>query len=132
MENLAKKILISETIQPPDSCLQQFDENFPGAINIDWFKKEHYYEAIFYKDDIEHIAYYSAEGHLESYKMFLPTKFIPESIKRMLERKGEIMNVVLINKGNSINYEVIIKNQNLCRYLILLTDLGKVISEMQL
>ncbi|MCB2208777.1 MAG: hypothetical protein KQH67_10855 [Bacteroidetes bacterium] len=132
MENLAKKILISETIQPPDSCLQQFDENFPGAINIDWFKKEHYYEAIFYQDDIEHIAHYSKEGILESYKMFMPAKFLPESIKTKLEHKGEIMNVVLINKGNSINYEVIIRNQNLCRYLILLTDLGKVISEMQL
>jgi hypothetical protein len=132
VENLAKKILLSDTIQPPDSCLQQFNDNFRGAINIEWFEKGDHYEAIFYKDDIEHIAYYNKKGSLESYKMFLPTKFIPESIKRMLERKGEIMNVVLINKGNSINYEVIIRNQNLCRYLILLTDLGKVISEMQL
>lgn len=132
MENLAKKILVGESIQPPDSCLQQFNENFRGAINIDWFEKDDNYEAIFYKDNIEHIAYYNSKGSLESYKMFLPTKFLPESIKSTLEHKGEIMNVVMINKGNSVNYEVIIRDKNLHRYLFLVTGLGKIISEIKL
>lgn len=132
MENLAKKILVSAAIQLPDVCQQLFNENFRGAINIDWFEKENHYEAIFYKDGIEHIAYYSKTGSLDLYKMFLPTKFLPESIKTKFEHKGEIMNVVMINKGNSINYEVIIRDKNLQRYLFLVSDLGKVISEIQL
>jgi hypothetical protein len=132
VENFAKKILVGESIHPPDSCLQQFNENFRGAINVDWFEKDDHYEAIFYKDNIEHIAYYNSKGSLESYKMFLPTKFLPESIKTKLEHKGEIMNVVMINKGNSINYEIIIRDKNLHRYLFLVTGLGKIISEIKL
>ncbi len=129
MENLAKKILASDTIQPPACCLQLFHENFNDAKNVDWFERNDHFEAIFYNNDIEHIAYYNKNGTLELYKMFLPAKFLPESIKSTLERKGEIMNVVLINKGNSINYEAIIRHKNLNRHLILVTDLGKVISE---
>jgi hypothetical protein len=132
MKDLAKRILATDQIQPPNFCLQQFNQNFRGAINIDWFEKENIYEAIFYKDDIEHIAHYSKEGTLESYKMFMPAKFLPESIKTKLEHKGEIMNVVMINKGNSINYEVIIRDKELHRYLFLVTGLGKIISEIQL
>jgi hypothetical protein len=132
VENLAKKILVHDTIQPPESCLQLFNDNFRGAINIDWFENGDRYEAIFYKDNIEHIAYYNKNGSLEVYKMFLPTQFLPESIKSTLERKGEIMNLVLINKGNSINYEVIIRDKDLQRYLFLVSDLGNVISEIKL
>ena len=35
------------------------------------------------------------------------------------------MNAVMINKGNSITYETIYRDQNLIRYIVVLTNLGE-------
>ncbi len=88
-----------------------------------------YYEAIFYKENLEHIAHFDLSGNLTEYKLFLPKEFLPEAIKSYLESKGEIMNVVLNNKGNCIEYEAIVRDKNLTRSLILLSDLGKILEE---
>ena len=132
MENLAKKILANNSIQPSKECLRQFKSNFKDAINTEWVEKENHYEAIFYKNEIECIAIYNKNGSLELYKMFLPASYLPETIRNVLEREGEIMNIVLLNKGNSINYEAIIRDKNQERYQVLLTDLGKFVSKRQL
>ena len=132
MEDFIKKVIEGNGINPPDICLHSFNLNFAGAINIEWFDKGDYFEAIFYKDSIEYIASFSKSGTLNGYKSFLPINFLPEAIKNFLETKGEIMNSVLINNGNNIEYEAIVRDQNLTRFLILLSDLGKVISEKKL
>lgn len=132
MENIAKGIIDGNRIQPPEMCQKIFKDNFPASVNIDWFEREHYFEAVFYKDNIEHIAIYSKTGNLQEYKMILTIGLLPESIKSKLEEMGEIMNALLINKGNSINYEAIVRDKDLKRYLVLLTNLGKIISTTRL
>jgi hypothetical protein len=132
MEDFLKNFVDGNRIQPPKVCLNAFNEKFGGSINVDWYEKPNRYEAIFYKDNLEHIAIFTTSGEMTEYKMYLPPSFLPEAIKSSLETKGEIMNSVLKNKGNRIEYEAIIRDTNLIRYLIILTDLGKVIRERQL
>ena len=129
MKDFAKKIIDGNRVTPPEICLPAFHENFPGAINVDWFIRGKHFEAIFYKDSIEHIARYDKKGKLEEYKMTLTPSLLPELIKNKLEMKGEIMNVLLINKGNCLNYEAIIRDENLNRHLVLFSNLGKILSE---
>ena len=71
-------------------------------------------------------------GNLQEYKMYLPDNFLPESIKSVLEKRGEIMNTVFINKGNTIVYEVIMRDKELNRFLVLLSNLGEIIDEKPL
>lgn len=117
---------------PSDNCINAFNSKFEDAVNVEWFDKKTYYETIFYKDQIEHIAIFSVDGELLEYKMLLPTTLLPEAIKESLEKRGELMNIVLINKGNTIVYEAILRDEKLNRFLLLLTDLGKIIKETSL
>lgn len=132
MENFLKNMIDGNGINPPEICLNSFNRNFENAINIEWFNKNNQFEAIFYKDNIEHIALFNTSGELLEYKMNLPVDYLPRAIKKDVEYKGEIMNAVLKNKGNTIEYEVIIRDAELNRHLFLLTDLGKVIEEKRL
>lgn len=132
MEDFFDNVFNKEGINPPHFCLQVFNESFGGAVNVDWFHRKTFYEAIFYKDNIEHIAVFNESGSLEEYKMFLPNGFLPVQISSYVDSRGEIMNAVLINKGSSIIYEIIFRDASLNRHLLLLTELGKVIEERAL
>ena len=81
---------------------------------------------------MEHIAIFSLTGILTEYRQNLPTDFIPESIKNTVLLKGEIMNSVMRNKGNMLEYEVIVRDKELNRYLITLSDIGRIIEEKKL
>ena len=132
MHDFLKNLVNGNTFDPPEICTNSFNEKFEGAVNIEWFDRSTYYETIFYKDQIEYIAIFGLEGELQEYKMFLPLAFLPEAIKRCLEERGEIMNVVFVNKGNTVIYEAILRDTELNRFLLLLTDMGKVIHERSL
>ena len=127
--NFFSKIFGGSIFSPPENIKNSLKKAFPEVINIEWNKTGDSYEAIFYKDNIEYIANFDRQGDLLLYKMFLPEGFLPENIKSSLTNKGEIMNAVMINEGNSITYEVIIRDKDLVRYLILLNELGVVIDE---
>lgn len=132
MEPLLENLKRSGGTTPPESCLASFSEHFDAALNIEWFEKENGYEAIFYRDRVEHIALFLADGALIEYKMFLPPEYLPTAIVEQVEGMGEIMNAVLINKRNTIEYEIIYRDASLTRHLLLLTDLGKVLEERAL
>lgn len=119
-------------ITPPDSCLKAFNEQFSNALRTEWSLKGRNYEAIFYRDNLEHIALYHSDGELLEYKMSLPPDYLPEAIKGELEEMGEIMNSVLINKGNGVEYEIILRDKSLARHLVMLTGVGRIIERRQL
>lgn len=132
MNDFLKKVVEGNGVSPSDVCLQSFNQNFENAINVEWFNKENFYEAIFYKNNLEHIAIFSLSGILTEYSQNLPADYLPEPIKVTVSSKGEIMNSVMINKGNLLEYEVIVRDKQLNRYLIILSDLGRIKEEKKL
>jgi hypothetical protein len=127
MSDFLKNVIEGNGITPSEICLQSFNQHFKNAINVEWFNKEDYYEAIFYQNDLEHIAIYSLSGVLKEYRQNLPSDYLPESIKKIALENGEIMNSVLKNKGNSLEYEIITRDKQLIRYLLIISDVGKII-----
>lgn len=127
-----KKVIEGQGVEPSSICLEAFKQNFQHSVNVEWYDKGDYFEAIFYKEHIEHIALFSKDGDLIEYKLYLPDECLPERIMNIMESKGEIMNSVLKNKGNTIEYEVIYRDKDLNRYVILLSDLGHIIDEKKL
>lgn len=132
MSDFLKRFLKGNSHPAPDFSMKIFHEKFPHAINTEWIAKNGGYEAVFYIDTVEHIAEFTMYGELLSYKMFLPKEYLPGIIKTDLEERGEIMNVVLINNGNSIFYEAIIRVEKKIRKLIILTDMGRLMEERKL
>lgn len=130
--NFIKSVLTGSETIPPEKCIRSLNSNFGRAKNIDWFRAGQFYEAVFYKDNIEHIAVFSTSGSLQEYKMYLPLDFLPVPIRRDLENRGEIMNIVFVNKRYSFLYEAIYRDSDLNRYMILLNEFGVVIEERQL
>jgi len=61
--------------------------------------------------------------------MFLPEGFLPENIKATVAGKGELMNAVMINRGNSITYEIIFRDENLVRSVMMLDEKGAILEE---
>jgi len=129
MMNFFSKIFKGSLFSPPDVIVNSLNNRFKDVINIEWNKNGDFYEAIFYKDNIEYIANFDLDGVLVEYKMFLPEGILPEKIKSTLNSKGETMNAVMINKGSSVTYETIYRDKELIRYLIVFNELGGIIEE---
>ncbi|HPR32459.1 MAG TPA: hypothetical protein PLK12_10195 [Prolixibacteraceae bacterium] len=127
MMNFFSRIFGKPDFSPPSFVQEALFKKFPGIINVEWAKNGTHYEAIFYKDQLEYIALIDTEGVLAEYKMFLPEGLLPEQIKEKLTQKGEIMNAVMINKGNTICYEVILRDEKLIRYVYLLNETGTIL-----
>lgn len=132
MNDFLKKVVAGDGVSPVDVCLHAFNQNFKGAVNLEWFKKENSYEAIFYRNNLEHIAIFTFAGILTEYSLNIPADYLPERMKNMTSSKGEIMNSLMRNKGNRVEYEVIVRDKELNRHLITLSDTGKIIEEMKL
>ena len=132
MKDFLKKVIEGSGVSPSVVCLNSFTDNFEDAINVEWFRRDGYFEAIFYRNNLEHIALFSLNGILKEYKKNLPPEHLPEAIKNLALSKGEIMNAVLKNKGNSLEYELIFRDAALKRHLLILSDAGELKEEIRL
>ena len=126
MEDFLRKVIEGSCITPPEVCLQSFNKSFEGATNVEWYQKENYWEAIFFKNDMEHIAVLSPDGNLLEYKVNLSTEYLPEPVKNAALSEGEIMNCVLRNKGNRLEYEIIVRNTSNERFSLTMSDLADI------
>jgi hypothetical protein len=130
--NFWNKIFKGSVFNPPRQIVDAFELLFPNSINTEWSKNADQFEAIFYKDQVECIATFNKDAGLLVHKMYLNENYLPETIKAELATKGEIMNVVLINRGNTVTYEVIYRDKNLIRYVIEYDIIGGVVNDRKL
>lgn len=126
------KLVEGEHIKLPKTCMDSLKGNFIHAINIEWAKSNGDFEAIFYQDNLEYITLFKADGELIEYRRIIPEGYLPYNIRQLVMKKGEVMNRVLVNRGNELFYEVIYRDQELNRFMLLINDLGKVISHSKL
>lgn len=132
MNDFLKKILKGNGILPSEVCEQSFKQNFENAVNVEWFNKENQYEAIFYKNDMEYIAIFDAAGTLLEYRQNLTVNHLPLAIKNVAASMGDIMSMVLKNKGNKLEYEILMRKDQQKRFLITLSETGNIIEETEL
>ena len=113
------KILSGKSKSIPEIVINELNSHFPDAINIDWEKKEAGYEAVFYLQDVEHIAHISPEGILKTYKRNLWPNELPGSIAEVCKQHGEIMNAIAIFHDQEQFFEIIVRDKNFNRTLLL-------------
>ncbi|MFA5418035.1 MAG: hypothetical protein WC341_06210 [Bacteroidales bacterium] len=111
----------------PENIILKLLAIFPRAINIEWNIAGDNFEALFYMDETEYIARFSEKGSLLEYKKNVLTNEIPDKIAHIPSNLGEIMSAIVSFKGKKLKYEIIIRRQDLSRYLLQLDDEGRLI-----
>ena len=113
------KIFKSHLKTIPEIVIHTLSEHFPDAINIEWEQKKSSYEAIFYVNDVEHIAQITDLGNLKEYKINLWPNELPGPIQDESHKLGEIMNGIAIYRKDGLFYEVIVRDTQLNRSVVL-------------
>lgn len=116
----------------PAELIEKLKNSFQNAKNIEWEIKGEIYEAIFYLNDVEHIAKFSKNAVLLEYKKNLWLEELPETVKIGGSSFGEIMNAIAIYAGNDIFYELIVRNEKLDRFEYVFNQLGVALKTKQL
>lgn len=105
---------------------------FPKAKSIEWMQNPNYWEAIFYEKKVEKIARFDIEGKLLEHRVNLMGNAIPATISKALKDHHEIMNCIAIHSTGSVQYELIVRDKDLTRFLILIDQAGQIIKEEKL
>lgn len=124
MKNLFPAIFKNHPKNIPGTVVKCLKAHFPEAINIEWEPKENIFEAVFYLNEVEYIAHITRQGKLVEYKKNLWINELPDSVNAKAVKFGEIMNAIVISKGAEQFYEVIIRNKELNRKLLLFDSNG--------
>ncbi len=125
-------IFKSQSNKIPHVVIEKLETSFPNAKNIDWEIKGEICEAIFYLNEIEHIAKISKKGVLTEYKKNLWLEELPENVKNGGNSLGEIMNAIAIYRGDETFYELIVRNHKLDRFEHLFNQQGELIKSQSL
>ena len=122
MKNLLTKIFRTPFKHIPEKVKEALHLQFPEALNVEWETKNDVYEAVFYRNEIEFIAKISEDKGVIEYKQNLKLDELPVRITEECVKSGEIMNAIGITRGETIFYEVIVRDKNLDRSVLLLDE----------
>ncbi|MFQ3213241.1 MAG: hypothetical protein ACI9L9_000327 [Marivirga sp.] len=132
MKKALRKLVEGEHIELPTACTAALEKKFKKAQNIEWQQVNTNFEAIFYQENLEFIALFKANGKLIEYRKNLPEGYLPIAIKKLVPEKGEVMDRVLVNRGNELFYELIYRDKALNRFILMISDVGQIISHSAL
>lgn len=119
-------------IQIPPVVKEKFAGQFDESLNIEWQKSGEQYEAVFYKEELEHIARYNEDGAMVCLKINLPLTKVPDEIRQKAETQGELMNAIYIECDDLQKFELIVRDSELTRYTLLLNESGEVLEKEKL
>ncbi|RKD91466.1 hypothetical protein [Mangrovibacterium diazotrophicum] len=127
VKNFFQKILSgNKSIQVPAAVKTSFTKQFADPLNLEWHKAAEQFEAVFYKEDLEHIARYKVDGEITCLKVNLPLDGLPEAVSTAAQSHGELMNAISILCDETQKYEVIVRDAELNRYFLLISPNGEV------
>ena len=133
MKSLFKKIIGGQKNNVPQHIKETLDQVFNNPTSIEWAFRENYYEALFYQDKLENIAKIDLEGKIFEYRINQPLKQMPDPVRASAVEHGEIMNCISIHlKDQEPLYEIIIRDKNHDRSVLLIKASGEYISQIKL
>jgi hypothetical protein len=132
MKNIFSKIFKFSTVSLPTEVKESFAEKFGDSINVEWLQSDDFYEAVFYNNDIEHIAHFDSDGNLLNLKKNLSLAKTPPHILQKAKLHGELMNAIEISEKEVVGYELIVRDEALIRFSLLLNEKGGLIHKSKL
>lgn len=122
--NFFKFLFTEKSNVPTKELYEVFLKMFPKAKNAEWAQKTNYFEVVFYESDIEKIAEFELNGNCISLKTNINPAAFQGKLRTKAEKYGEIMNVIRIEKENSNQFEIIVRDRELTRFELILDEKG--------
>ena len=132
MKNILSKIFKFTNVALPPPVKKSFSEKFGESLNVEWLQTDDFYEAIFYLNDIEQIGRFDSTGKILNLKKNLSIDSTPPHIKEKAAKHGELMNVIEICEDEIVGYELIVRDETLIRFSLLLNEKGGLIHKSKL
>ena len=133
IKNFFQKIFTHhKDVHVPSVIQEHFQEQFSDSMNAEWQKNDEVYEVVFYRNEHENIVTYQKDGSLLSLKVNLLLDELPDKITQEGMEHGELMNAIKIEYKDEIQYELIVRDEMLVRYSLLLNDKGEILNNRQL
>jgi len=124
MKLFVEKIFKSSSSKIPRKVRESFAKLFNNAKNPEWNDKQDHWEAIFYQDSHECIALFDLEGNLLERKTSINLTSVPQLIFEKVKLMGEMMNCIKITDGIISSYEIIYRDKDLKRHLVVFDSEG--------
>jgi hypothetical protein len=112
----------------PSAVAGSLRVNFPSATGVEWSQPGQLFEAIFFHDNAEKIARFDSDGNLLEYRVNIPPTDIPSEVKSAVNEEFEIMNCISVFISGLTTYELIVRNRDLVRYLMVIDHRGNQVS----
>lgn len=123
-----RNIFRRRTARIPRKVLHSLKKHFPNAKNVEWNKTDDMiFEAAFYDEDIEKLAKFTSSGFLTEIRINTDINTVPALVRNSIDPGLEVMNCILVFTSENTFYELIVRNSELVRYLLIIDALGHVI-----
>lgn len=133
MKNFFQKLFTgSRETEVPKVVKLNFEERFSQSINVEWQKVDGQFEAVFYRDDLENIAIFEKDGTMICLKTNLPLTALPENVAQNARKEGELMNAIQIECTGELEFELIVRDESLVRYFLLIDEKGQILKKDKL
>jgi len=132
MDNFFENILRDSKTAVPEAIRYSFSQNFPDALNTEWYINVHIFEAVFHENDLEKIAFFDYNGTLIETKVNILKTGLPYYILDAASSHGEIMNAIEITSIAKKRYEIILRDDKLTRYVYYFDEEGNLLNYSQL
>lgn len=117
---------------PGRRVVEALDARFPGARQIEWFQPEaDLFEAVFIHDAREKIALFLSTGDWKETRVNCPVYEAPDWTREVTGEE-ELMNLIEIIRPEDTQYELIVRDRELRRFLLLVSSGKKVLSRTSL
>lgn len=114
-------------VSPTPEVKKAFQTQFNNPVNVEWSKRGSDYEAIFYLGNMECIALFDASGTTISVKRNVNLDDVPDAIASCAKGEGEVMSIVCIDENQNRMYEVIVRDSQLIRSVVYISNEGIVL-----
>ncbi len=101
-----------------------FNMHFSHARNVEWNCVDDLWEAIFFDEDIEKTAKIDRTGRLVEYRINITPDDIPPIISSGVDEHYEIMNCIAVYTSETTKYELIVRDKEFSRFLLMVDSLG--------
>jgi hypothetical protein len=128
LDNMAR----AGKIIPPQHVATAFETIFPEAVNVEWYVNAQGFEAVFHLNQREMITMLGANGEPLEIRRNLPAASAPAAVMVALAPEVELMNVIRVEKNAEVTYEIIYRNHQLERFVMLISEQGNILSDSAL
>lgn len=132
MKRLIKNLFQRKTFKLPAVVLKGFTDTFHKSINIEWSNSGKVYEALFYEQELEKIARFDKKGKLIEIRTNISASALPKEISSLASSHGELMNAISILRDNQTFHEVIVRQDAVKRYMLLINQNGEILKKEKL